>query len=282
MLLALASALLLAAAPAPARPPSARPAPAFVVVLDPGHGGEKDGAVSVDGKREKDIALAIARALRKKLEKQGARVVLTRGGDESVELARRAAIANAEKADLFVSIHLNSAPGGPGSKARGVETYFLSADATDASATAVAARENADRLAGEPELDPADVVGGILSDLEDQANLADSSRLAHAIHGAVVRGTRAADRGVKQAPFYVLAGARMAAVLVELGFVSHPVEGKELGRASRQDAIAGAIAAGIAAYRSAGSAGSSGPGGSAGAGGSAGSAVTPAPTAAVR
>jgi len=250
MLLALASALLLAAPSAPARP-----APAFVVVVDPGHGGEKDGAISVDGKREKDIALAIARALRKKLEKQGARVVLTRGGDESVELARRAAIANAEKADLFISIHLNSAPGGPGSKARGVETYFLSADATDASATAVAARENADRLAGEPELDPADVVGGILSDLEDQANLSDSSRLAHAIHGAVVKGTRAPDRGVKQAPFYVLAGARMAAVLVELGFVSHPVEGKELGRASRQDAIAGSIAAGIAAFRAAGGAG---------------------------
>jgi N-acetylmuramoyl-L-alanine amidase len=274
MLLALASALLLAASPA-------RPPPAFVVVLDPGHGGEKDGAISVDGKREKDIALAIARALKKKLEKQGARVVLTRGGDDAVELARRAAIANAEKADLFVSIHLNSAPGGPGSKARGIETYFLSADATDASATAVAARENADRLAGEPELDPADVVGGILSDLEDQANLADSSRLAHAIHGAVVRGTRAADRGVKQAPFYVLAGARMAAVLVELGFVSHPVEGKELGRASRQDAMAGAIAAGIAAYRAAGGAGTgAGAGGGAAGGGATG--VPVAPTAAVR
>jgi N-acetylmuramoyl-L-alanine amidase len=281
MLLALASALLLAAPQASARAataPSApaRPPPAFVVVLDPGHGGEKDGAISVDGKREKDIALAIARALKRKLEKQGARVVLTRGGDDAVELARRAAIANAEKADLFVSIHLNSAPGGPGSKARGVETYVLSADATDASATAVAARENADRLAGEPELDPADVVGGILSDLEDQANLADSSRLAHAIHGAVVRGTRAPDRGVKQAPFYVLAGARMAAVLLELGFVSHPVEGKDLGRASRQDAIAGSIAAGIAAWRAAGGAG--------GGAGSPGATATPtaASTAAVR
>jgi N-acetylmuramoyl-L-alanine amidase len=135
------------------------PAPAFVVVLDPGHGGEKDGAVTVEGRLEKDLVLQIARLLRKRLERQGARVILTRSGDESVELARRAAIANAEKADLFVSIHLNSAPGTSGTRARGVETYFLSADATDASATAVAARENADRLAGEPELDPADVVG---------------------------------------------------------------------------------------------------------------------------
>ena len=246
MLLALASALLLAANPVPSKAPAQ---PTFVAVIDPGHGGEKDGAVSVDGKREKDLTLQIARLLKKRLEKQGARVVLTRGGDDSVELARRAAIANAEKADLFVSIHPNSAPGGAGSKARGVETYFLSADASDASATAVAARENADRLAGEPEIDRADVVGGILSDLEDNANLSESSRLAQAIHGAVVRGTRAPDRGVKQAPFYVLAGARMAAVLVELGFVSHPVEGKDLARPARQEAIASALAAGIAAWR---------------------------------
>jgi N-acetylmuramoyl-L-alanine amidase len=246
MLLALASALLLAAKPVPARVAAA---PAFVAVIDPGHGGEKDGAISVDGRREKDIALQIARLLKKRLEKQGARVVLTRGGDESVELVRRAAMANAEKADLFVSIHLNSAPGPAGSRAHGVETYFLSADATDASASAVAARENADRLAGEPELDPADVVGGILSDLEDNANLSESSRLAQAIHGAVVRGARAADRGVKQAPFSVLAGARMAAVLVELGFVSHPVEGVELARPGRQEALANALAAGIAAWR---------------------------------
>ncbi len=244
MVLALASALLVASAPASSR--------SFVVVLDPGHGGEKDGAISVDGRREKDITLEIARRLKRRLEKQGAKVILTRGGDQSVELARRAALANAEKADLFVSIHLNSAPGAGADRARGVETYFLSADATDASATAVAARENADRLAGEPELDPADVVGGILSDLEDTANLADSSRLAQAIHGSVVRTTRAPDRGVKQAPFYVLAGARMAAVLLELGFVSHPVEGRELAKPGRQDALARAIADGIAAWRAAG------------------------------
>jgi N-acetylmuramoyl-L-alanine amidase len=252
--LVLAGALLLSAPAAPpasaaarGSPPNPPASPAFVVVLDPGHGGEKDGALSVEGRREKDIALQIARLLRKRLEKQGARVVLTRGGDVTVDLPRRAAIANAEEADLFVSLHLNSAPGGPGSAARGIETYFLSADATDASASAVAARENADR----PRSDPTDTVGGILEDLEDQANLAESSRLAQAIHAALVRGTRAPDRGVKQAPFHVLAGARMAAVLLELGFVSHPVEGKELARPARQEAIAGAVASGIAAWRKA-------------------------------
>jgi N-acetylmuramoyl-L-alanine amidase len=254
--LVLALALLVAApAPSATSPPAkgssarapARAAapPTFVVVLDPGHGGEKDGALSVEGRREKDITLQIARLLRKRLEKQGARVVLTRGADVTVDLPRRAAIANAEEADLFVSLHLNSAPGGPGSPARGIETYFLSADATDASASAVAARENADR----PRSDPSDAVGGILEDLEDQANLAESSRLAQAIHGALVRGTRAPDRGVKQAPFHVLAGARMAAALLELGFVSHPVEGKDLARPARQEAIAASIADGIAAWR---------------------------------
>ncbi|HET8733642.1 MAG TPA: N-acetylmuramoyl-L-alanine amidase [Anaeromyxobacteraceae bacterium] len=240
-----ALAALLAAAPARTAAKPAPP-PAFVVVLDPGHGGEKEGALSVDGRREKDITLQIARLLRKRLEKQGARVVLTRYGDDSVDLPRRAAIANAEEADLFVSIHLNSAPGGPGSPARGIETYFLSADATDAAASAVAARENADRVRG---AGATDAIGGILEDLEDQANLAESSRLAQSIHGALVRGTRSPDRGVKQAPFHVLIGARMAAVLLELGFVSHPVEGKELARPARQEAIANAIAAGIAAWR---------------------------------
>ena len=246
------------------------------MVLDPGHGGEKDGALSVEGRREKDITLQIARLLKKRLEKQGARVVLTRGGDETVDLPRRAAIANAEEADLFVSLHLNSAPGGPGSKARGIETYFLSADATDASASAVAARENADR----PREGPSDTVGGILEDLEDQANLAESSRLAQAIHVALVRGTRAPDRGVKQAPFHVLAGARMAAVLLELGFVSHPVEGKDLARAPRQEAIASAVAAGIAAWRTAGGVTGSATGSATGA--TNGAPTPPAPTAAAR
>ncbi len=265
---ALAGALLLAS---PSAPPKASRPPAYVVVLDPGHGGEKDGALSVEGRREKDITLQIARRVKKRLERQGARVVLTRGGDETVDLPRRAAIANDEEADLFVSLHLNSAPGGPGSTARGIETYFLSADATDASASAVAARENADRFRT---TDPSDTVGGILDDLEDQANLAESSRLAQALHGALVRATRAPDRGVKQAPFHVLAGARMAAVLLELGFVSHPVEGKDLARPARQEAIAGAVAAGIAAWRTAGSAA---------VGSAAGTASSPAaPTAAAR
>lgn len=239
-----ASVLLLAAAGA-----RAAPEPAYVVVLDPGHGGAKDGAIASSGVREKDVALGIARRVAALLRVRGGRAVLTRSGDAEVPLARRAAIANAEHADLFVSIHLNAMPGAARRVSHGVETYFLSADATDASATAVAARENADRLSGEPEFDRTDPVSGILEDLANTSALVESSDLAYALHDALVAGTGAADRGVKQAPFYVLAGARMPAALVEVGFLSHPAESRRLATAGYQERVARAIVEGIEAWR---------------------------------
>ena len=246
--------LLVAALAAPATVPAAAarsPQPAFLVVLDPGHGGEKPGAVGPGGLREKELTLAIARRVAARLRARGGHAILTRQGDVGVPLARRAALANAEGADLFVSIHLNAMPGAARASVQGVETYFLSADATDASATAVAARENADRLAGEPELDPDDPVSGILRDLADTQALAESSRLAYAVHERLVGQLGAADRGVKQAPFYVLAGARMPAVLLEVGFVSHPREATRLASAAYQERVAQAIAEGIVAWRGA-------------------------------
>jgi N-acetylmuramoyl-L-alanine amidase len=131
-----------------------------------------------------------------------------------------------------------------------VETYFLSADATDASAKAVAARENADRIAGTAP-DPANPVSSILDDLWLVETLAESSRLAHALHAGLLGSTGAENRGVKQAPFLVLAGARMPAVLVEVGFVSHDGEAQRLADPEYQARIAAGIAEGIAAYRAA-------------------------------
>ncbi|HTP26520.1 MAG TPA: N-acetylmuramoyl-L-alanine amidase, partial [Anaeromyxobacteraceae bacterium] len=136
-------------------------------------------------------------------------------------------------------------------RAHGIETYFLSADASDASATAVAARENADRLVGEPELDPGDPVSGILRDLADTDALSESSRLAYAIHERLVTRLGAENRGVKQAPFYVLAGARMPAVLLEVGFISHPGESRSLVTPAYQERVAQAIAEGVAWWRAA-------------------------------
>jgi len=248
LLLTLATLALAAPAARPRAPPREA---AFVVVLDPGHGGEKEGAVGPTGVREKEIALQIARRVAAKLARQGGRVVLTRTGDVAVPLAQRAALANAERADLFVSIHLNAMPGAARAHARGVESYFLSADASDASATAVAARENADRLSGEAEIDSDDPVSGILQDLADTDALAESSRLAYALHESLVSRLGAEDRGVKQAPFYVLAGARMPAVLLEVGFVSHAAESRRLATAGYQELVAQAIADGVAAWRAA-------------------------------
>jgi N-acetylmuramoyl-L-alanine amidase len=225
-------------------------APAFVAVVDPGHGGPQEGALSPAGDKEKDLALEIGRRIAARLRKLGGRVILTRTGDIEVPLANRAAIANAIRADLFVSIHMNSMPTAEARRAStGVETYFLSADATDARANAVAARENADRLAGEPEIDPADPVSAILSDLADQASLEGSSRLAYAVHEELVSTLAAEDRGVKQAPFYVLAGARMPAVLLEVGFISHAEEAARLRDPAYQERIAEAVAEGVRAFR---------------------------------
>jgi N-acetylmuramoyl-L-alanine amidase len=242
-------ALLLAAlAASPAASASAPAGPAFVAVVDPGHGGDKDGALGPGGVREKDLALAVARRVAEKLRAQGAAVLLTRESDRAVELTDRAALANAAEADLFVSIHLNSMATARGrAHTRGIETYFLSADATDAAANAVAARENADRGPGARA--PDDAVAGILADLSSVESLAESSRLAYAIHERLVARTGAENHGVKQAPFHVLAGARMAAVLVEIGFISHKEESRLLATPAYQERVATAIADGVAAFR---------------------------------
>jgi len=177
-------------------------------------------------------------------------IMQPRTGDVSVPLPTRSDLANLESADLFISIHLNSMPTrAKRARTRGIETFFLSADATDASAGAVAARENADRMAGDAAGDGADPVAGILTDLEYTASLTESSRLAYAIHDRLVRATQAEDRGVKQAPFYVLAGAKMPSVLLELGFISHGEESRKLRSPTYQEALARAVAEGVRAWR---------------------------------
>ncbi|HEX9049164.1 MAG TPA: N-acetylmuramoyl-L-alanine amidase [Anaeromyxobacter sp.] len=224
--------------------------PAFTVVLDPGHGGEREGAVSPFGDKEKDLVLSISRRIAQRIRKAGGKVVFTRTGDISVPLPNRAAIATAIRADLFVSVHLNSMPTAEQRRhTQGVETYFLSADASDTHASAVAARENADRLAGEAGADPDDPVAGILSDLQGADALQASSRLAYDIHERLVGRLGAEDHGVKQAPFYVLAGARMPAVLLEVGFISQPDEARKLRTREYQEQVADAVVEGIRAFR---------------------------------
>ena len=196
------------------------------VVVDPGHGGKETGAIGPSGTAEKELTLAIAQALAARLEESlRVRAVLTRQEDLDLGLDERSALANQYRADLFVSVHLNSTARGG---ARGAETYFLSLQASDQRAADAAAVENyAGAGAAAPGTEEFDLQL-LLWDLAQSQHLASSQRLATLIQEELNRQLELRDRGVKQAPFRVLMGAAMPAVLVELGFISSPEEEKKL------------------------------------------------------
>lgn len=217
---------------------------ALVVVLDPGHGGRfpHDGAHGRRGLVEKNVSLAVALRTKEALEAAGATVVLTREDDSDVSLAERARIANEAGADLFLSIHCNSMESREDRKVtRGIETYFLSPDPTDAEARMLAELENGGPGAM-PLPRPSSPVEGILNDLALGQARNDSAALAQIVQHRIVRETRAQSRGVRQAPFLVLSGTRMPSALVEIGFISHPQEGRLLGREKYQRKVAQALA----------------------------------------
>lgn len=232
--------LALLAAPALAGP---------VIVLDAGHGGAQGGATSPSGMQEKNLALTLVKKVKKTLEQElGATVVLTRDRDALVQLSERVTLANGKKPDLFVSIHANSMPTKQQRLVNeGIETYFLSASASGDQAKKVAARENAE-AGGQPKGAAGDTLSFILADLQRAETHHDSSRLAYAVHESLIDATGATDRGVQQAPFYVLMGLRSPAVLVEVGFISHPVEGKKLADDAYQATLAQAITRGVGAF----------------------------------
>lgn len=240
-------ALVLSLACALALPAAAEQQGALVVVLDPGHGGAwpHDGAHGGRGLHEKVIALQVAQKTKEFLEARGATVILTRDLDEDIPLADRVRIANEAGADVFLSIHCNAMETREDRKVtRGVETYFLSPDPTDAEARMLAQLEN-----GGPEAVPLpkanDPVMGILNDLALGQARNDSAALAQIVQEHIVRGTRAPSRGVRQAPFLVLSGTKMPSALVEIGFISHPREGRLLGGEKYQAVVAEALAEGV-------------------------------------
>lgn len=216
-----------------------------VIVLDPGHGGEDSGAMGPRGVEEKNVTLALAKRLAAVLkEKTGATVLLTRTEDVFVPLRERTAFANRNNADIFVSIHANST----GSKGvAGVETFFLSYDPTDEDSRKLAAIENAPAQASAAGGLP-DELQEILVDLTHSAAHHESSALAEALQASLAL-TGGGDRGVKQAPFTVLSGANMPAVLVEVGFLSNPDEAKRLTAETGQAKIADSILKGITAFK---------------------------------
>lgn len=210
-------------------------------MVDAGHGGDDAGAKGPKGLKEKAAALEIAKAVGLKLEAAGFEPVFTREDDTFVPLWDRAKAANAQGADLFISLHLNAARA---KAARGSEVFFLSLGKGDDEE--VVATENAGAGADPGTADS--VVASILDDLAQTAFLQDSERLAVAIQGQLNRLAGIKERGVKQAPFIVLRGAAMPAVLVEVAFISNPKEEEKLKDAAFRAKVAEAITLGVRRY----------------------------------
>jgi N-acetylmuramoyl-L-alanine amidase len=221
--------------------------PARTVVIDPGHGGEETGAIGPGKVVEKEITLDIASRLSSLLAREpGVRAVLTRTSDTLVALDERAAIANHEKAAVFLSIHANSSRA---TGAHGSETYYLSLAASDKLADAVAKQENApDGKAAVPPSDAPPQLDFILWDMAQSAHLKESAALAESIQNELNSLLHTENRGIKQAPFRVLVGATMPAVLVEAGFLSNPEEAKQLETQPFRQSVAEAIARAISSY----------------------------------
>ena len=240
--------------PAPPTDRTGRAPGIHTIVIDPGHGGAETGAIGPGGVQEKELTLQLARDLAGKLGRLGVQTVLTRNEDTLVQLDARPALANQNKADLFVSIHLNSSLGANAANAHGTETYFLSPQASDTRAARAAAAENAppaaaSTAAGVPPAAEQKDVDLILWDLAQSRHMAESQRLANMIQGEFNQELQLKDRGVKQAPFRVLVGAAMPAVLVELGFISNPEEEKKLQDPAYQDQLVEALTRAIAKYK---------------------------------
>ena len=214
------------------------------IVIDPGHGGKDSGCETAQQYKEKNITLALAKRLASRLKKEtGCEVFLTRSKDDFLSLEKRTAIANMKKADLFISLHVNAHTD---PRIHGLETYFLDT-ATDRQAVMVAARENATSEENISDLQT------ILNDLMMNTKIRESNRLAHQVQKGMVGGAskrykKIRNLGVKQAPFYVLIGAQMPAVLVEVGFLSNRTERKRLMSKSYQERLAAGICEGIKCY----------------------------------
>jgi N-acetylmuramoyl-L-alanine amidase len=214
------------------------------IVLDPGHGGKDPGSFINGGIEEKDIALSFAKVLAQRIkERLNCEVVLTRDKDVFLPLERRTAFANMHKADLFLSLHVNAHKQ---EDVHGIETYFLNM-ATDERAVMVAARENATSEKNISDLQK------ILNDLMLNTKISESSKLAHEVQKGMLldakkKFDKVKDLGVKQAPFYVLIGAEMPAILVETGFLTNPTERKRLLSKPYLESLADGIVTGIGRY----------------------------------
>ena len=236
------------AIPAPSNPPAFLGAAAQsaiqAIVLDPGHGGEDTGVHGASGAFEKDIALSVARRLKTAIEgRLGIRTLLTRDDDRQIDLDERAAIANNNQADLFISLHANASVQ---PAAKGAEVFYLGLDRF---------AEDARREATSPgELVP--VFGGgtreispVQWELAQAKHLDDSAKLAGIIEQQLRERVEVPDVVIQRAPMRVLAGANMPAVLVEMGYLSNPEQGETLGSSAFQNLVVQALLEAVVAFR---------------------------------
>ena len=216
------------------------------IVIDAGHGGKDPGAVGYRGTKEKDIALDVAKRLEKKLSKNlNVKIVMTRDEDIFLRLSERTKIANENNGSLFISIHTNAAED---RRASGFETFLIGPNKNEA-AVRVAARENAvlelEGISGQ-KLTNEDLIKATIA---QSAFASKSEQFASMVQGDIKKRVQSKDRGVKQAGFYVLMGASMPNVLVELGFISNPSEEKKLRSPQYRDQLATAIYRAVEQYQ---------------------------------
>ncbi|GAA7708427.1 N-acetylmuramoyl-L-alanine amidase [Helicobacter pylori] len=217
------------------------------IVLDAGHGGKDCGAMSANLVCEKDIVLEVVKFLHKELKKRGYSVLLTRDKDIYIDLVARTELANKKSADLFISVHANSIPKRSTSNAHGIETYFLST-ARSERARKVAEQENKDNV----NLMDYFSKSLLLNSLNTQ-RLIVSNKLAIDVQYSMLQSIRknypdVVDGGVREGPFWVLAGALMPSILIEIGYNSHAIESKRIQSKPYQKILAKGIADGIDSF----------------------------------
>jgi N-acetylmuramoyl-L-alanine amidase len=243
--------------PIPARPsrqpdtaaPRSFAAQPYIIAIDAGHGGKDPGAIGPHGTKEKNVTLAIARALAKAIDDlPGMKAVLTRSDDRFIKLRQRVAIARAKHADCFISIHADSVAN---TRALGSSVYVVSAKgASSEAAKWLAAKENAADLAGGVSLsDQEPDVASVLLDISQSGALAGAQALAQAVLGALDEAGAAMHRtAVQRAPFAVLKAPDMPSILVETAFISNPLEEKLLRSSTYQQTLARAVRDGVLGY----------------------------------
>ncbi|WP_298754078.1 N-acetylmuramoyl-L-alanine amidase [uncultured Arcobacter sp.] len=218
-----------------------------VIVIDSGHGGKDSGAVGDKKRYEKNTVFAVSKYLYNDLKKRGYRVYLTRNKDRFIQVKNRTVLANRKKADIFISIHANAAPKSVRAKARGIETYFLS-PARSARAKRVAALENSSDMNA-----MSNNSQNTFLTILNQSKITSSQKLGidvqqHLLYSARKKYKDVVDGGVREGPFWVLVGAQMPSILIEIGYITHKEEGRRLFVKSYQKTLAKGIADGIDAY----------------------------------